>query len=84
MPDLGKEAVPSLSPAPPHVFALVFSWSLEKATSVVRFKLEDIFPDPEQLGTEQLNNLPFARTWVNPNKKNKKKYVPVWSCDQGF
>ena len=24
---------------------------------MVRFKLEDIFPDPEQLGTEQLNNL---------------------------
>ena len=70
----GEEGGPPLSPQPPRVFALDFerhdctallSWSLEP--SMVRFKLEEIFPDPEQFGTVFV--LPFARTWVNPNEK---------------
>ena len=75
----GEEGGLPLSPQPPRVFARVFeqhdctallSWSLEKATSTARFKLEEIFPDPEQFGT--IFVLLFARTWVNPNEKKKK------------
>ena len=54
-----------------HDCSSLLSWSLEQANSVARFKLEEIFPDPEYFGTVFV--LPFAPTWVNSNKKKKKK-----------